>query len=92
MRKVVFTIDDIEYFKRKFKLSDEQVAEFFGEKESFKVIYTITGNGRNPDKYELTDHDGNKITLDSLNGVLKFFAKIRQILQCLFQYLPQRYT
>lgn len=71
MRKVVFTIDDIEYFKRKFKLSDEQVAEFFGEKESFKVIYTITGNGRNPDKYELTDYDGNKITLDSLNGYQK---------------------
>jgi hypothetical protein len=71
MRKVVFTIDDIEYFKQKFKLSDKQVAEFFGEKESFKVIYTITGNGRNPDKYELTDYDGNKIPLDSLNGYQK---------------------
>lgn len=71
MRKVVFTIDDIEYFKQKFKLSDEEVAEFFGEKESFKVIYTITGNGRDPDKYKLTDYNGNKIPFNSLNGYQK---------------------
>lgn len=71
MRKVVFTIDDIKYLKRKFKLSDEEVVEFFGDKQSFKIVYTITGNGRNPNKYELMDYDGNKIPLDSLNDYQK---------------------
>lgn len=71
MRKVVFQIDDIEFFKRKFNLSDNQITEIFGDKESFKVIYTIIGKGKNPDKYELTDYDGNKIPLDSLNGYQK---------------------
>ena len=68
MRKVVFTIDDIEFFRRKFKLSDKQMAEFFGDQDSFKVIYTIVGEGKRPDTYELTDYDGNKIDRQSLNG------------------------
>ena len=40
MKKVVFTIDNIEYLKREYKLSDEQAAELFREMESFKDIYT----------------------------------------------------
>ena len=59
------------FFKRKFNLPDKQMTEIFGDKESFKVIYMITSDGRNPDKYELTDYDGNKIPLDSLNGYQK---------------------
>lgn len=68
MRKVVFTIDDIEYFKQTFKLPDEQFAEIFKDKDSFKAVYTLTGNGNVPDKYDLTDYNGNKIFANSLNG------------------------
>ena len=68
MRKVTFVIDDIEYFKHEWNLSDENVVEIFGDTESFKVIYTIIGNGNNPDRYELSDFEGNKINLRGLNG------------------------
>ncbi len=71
MRKVIFTIDDIEYFKRKHHLTDERTQDIFGNQESFRVIYTIIGEGRNPDKYQLTDFDGNKISINSLNGYQK---------------------
>ena len=71
MRKVIFTIDDIEYFKKKHNLSTEQTKEIFGDKESFKAIYTIIGEGKDPDKYTLTDFDGNKININSLNGYQK---------------------
>lgn len=71
MRKVIFTIDDIEYFKRKHNLTNEQTQDIFGNKESFKVIYTIIGEGKDPDKYTLTDFDGNKININSLNGYQK---------------------
>lgn len=71
MRKVVFTIDDLEYFKRKFNFTDKQMDDFFGETESFMAIYTLTGEGKHPDKYELTDYNGNKIPLEALNGYQK---------------------
>ena len=41
MRKVIFTIDDVEYFKRSNNLTEEQKQDIFGDKESFKVIYTL---------------------------------------------------
>lgn len=71
MRKVTFTIDDLEYFKRKFSFTDRQMDEFFGDSESFMAIYTLVGEGNHPDKYELTDYNGNKISLEALNGYQK---------------------
>ena len=71
MRKITFYIDDIEFLKQKWNLSDEKIKVIFGDTESFKVIYTIIGEGKNPDKYELTDYHGNKVSLNSLNGYQK---------------------
>ena len=31
----------------------------------------MTGEGKYPDKYELTDYNGNKIPLEALNGYQK---------------------
>lgn len=71
MRKVVFTIDDLEYFKEKFNISDEAFKRIFEDEESFRAIYTLLGDDRNPNQYELTDFEGNTIFLDSLNGYEK---------------------
>lgn len=71
MRKVVFTIDDLAYFQHKWNLTDDQMRAIFPEKESFRAVYTLYGNGHNAERYELSDQDGNKIALDSLNGYEK---------------------
>ncbi|MDO5151694.1 MAG: hypothetical protein Q4D76_20290, partial [Oscillospiraceae bacterium] len=34
---------------------------------SFKVIYTLYGEGNNTDRYTLTDYEGNKIDINTLN-------------------------
>lgn len=68
MRKVVFTIDDLAWFKRFYNLTEEQKQDIFNDEESFKVIYTLYGEGKNIDRYTLTDHDGNKVKLNDLNG------------------------
>ncbi len=68
MRKVIFTIDDLEFLKRQYNLTDEQMNDIFSNKESFKVIYTLIGEDKSIDRYELTDYDGNKIILNDLNG------------------------
>lgn len=69
MRKVIFKIDDEEFFKRenKDKLTEEQWNEFFKGTNPFKAIYTIIGD-KYPDRYELTDLEGNKLIIDNLNG------------------------
>lgn len=65
MRKVTFYIDDIAYFAHKAPGVD------LGNEESFKAIYTLYGEGKNIDRYELTDMDGNKLPITSLNGYQK---------------------
>lgn len=74
MRKVIFKIDDKEYFRR--ELEKENVPNDIKEKilnsvKSFKSIYTLYGEGNNVDRYELTDYDGNKISINDLNGYEK---------------------
>lgn len=68
MRKVKFFIDDLRYFKEKFNLDDKQLKEMFNDKESFKAIYTLYGEGKTTERYELTDYSENKININSLNG------------------------
>lgn len=70
MRKVVFKIDDIAYFKKLYRLTEEQTKEIFTE-PSFKAIYTLYGHGKDVCRYELTDYDGNKINLSDLNGYIR---------------------
>lgn len=62
MRKVTFYIDDSAFFNHEAPRVD------LGDQESFKAIYTLYGEGKNIDRYELTDKFGNKIPLSSLNG------------------------
>lgn len=74
MRKVTFKIDDQEYFKRELEkenCSREQVQNILKGLGTFKAIYTLYGNGNDVDKYTLTDHDGNKININDLNGYEK---------------------
>lgn len=71
MRKVIFTIDDMEYFKRmlqKQNTTEEAQKDILDNLNQFKVIYTLYGEGKKVDRYTLTDHDGNKINLNDLNG------------------------
>lgn len=68
MRKITYRIDDWEYMKRQNNLSDEQMENIVPKSNSFRVIYTLYGEKHNIDRYELTNYDGNKIPLDSLNG------------------------
>ena len=71
MRKVIFTINDLEWMRKYYKLTEEQFSEMFKDQESFKCIYTLYGEGKIVDRYELTDYDGNKIHMDELNGYQK---------------------
>lgn len=72
MRKVTFIINDLEWMRKYYKLSDKQFNDTFADEKPFKCIYTLYGEGKKfPDKYELTDYDGNKIHMDDLNGYQK---------------------
>lgn len=71
MRKVIFKIDDIEWFRRFYKVSEEDFYKIFAGKESFKVIFTLYGNGKNVERYILTDFNGNKKNINELNGYEK---------------------
>lgn len=71
MRRVAFYIDDLEYFRKSYNLTDEQMKDIFADNDSFKVVYTLYGEKNNIDHYALTDHDGNKIDIKSLNGYQK---------------------
>lgn len=69
MRKITFIINDLEWFRKYYKISDSQFDDIFGNEKSFKCIYILYGEGKKiPERYELTDFDGNKINLDELNG------------------------
>lgn len=72
MRKVIFTINDLEWFRKFYKMSDSQFKDIFADQKPFKCIYTLYGEmEKHPDRYELTDFDGNKISIDNLNGYQK---------------------
>ena len=67
MRKVVFLIDDMKFYKRAYKLSAQEIAGIFADMKSFKVIFTIYGEGTHVDKYKLTDYNGKPISINTLN-------------------------
>ena len=67
MRKVVFLIDDMKFYKRAYKLSAQEIAGIFADMKSFKVIFTLYGEGTHVDRYKLTDYNGNTVSLNTLN-------------------------
>lgn len=72
MRKVTFIINDLEWFRKFYKMSDVQFNDIFGNEKPFKCIYVLYGEGNKIlERYELTDLDGNKIHRDELNGYQK---------------------
>lgn len=73
MRKVTFHIDDAQYFKGQFKkenpnLTDEEINSILCGQNPFRVIYSLFGDEKTIDHYELTDYDGKKININNLNG------------------------
>ncbi len=73
MRKVTFYIDDDQYFRSQFKkenpnLTDAEIEKIMENTTPFRVIYSIIGDGKTADRYELTDYNGNKINFNDLNG------------------------
>lgn len=71
MRKVIFKIDDKEYFRRELEkenVPNDIKEEILNSVKGFKSIYTLYGNEKQVDRYELTDQDGNKININDLNG------------------------
>ena len=74
MRKVIFKIDDKEYFRKYFErqnCTEEQIEKILKGIKNFKAIYTLYGEEKQVDRYELTDYDGNKIDINDLNGYEK---------------------
>lgn len=74
MRKVIFKIDDKEYFRRELEkenVPNDIKEEILNSVNGFKSIYTLYGNEKQVDRYELTDQDGNKININDLNGYEK---------------------
>lgn len=74
MRKVIFKIDDKEYFRRELKkdnCTEKQLEDILKGLGNFQAIYILYGVGNNVDRYELTDCDGNRIDINSLNGYEK---------------------
>lgn len=67
-RKVAFIINDLEYFRKFYNLTDEQFNSMLADQKPFKAVYTLIGNDKTVDKYILTDMDGNKLYMDDLNG------------------------
>lgn len=76
MRKVIFEINDREYFKKTF-IEEEGLTEnaandlISGMGDSFIAIFTLVGKDTTIDRYELTDKNGKKININSLNGYQK---------------------
>ena len=74
MRKVTFYIDDIGYLRNRLKkehdLPDSKIDEIVSGLKELKVIYSLFGD-KYIDHYELTDMDGNKVDINSLNNYEK---------------------
>ena len=66
MRKVTYTIDDLEYFRELYK----GVENIFEDGTSFRCEYTLIGNDYE-ERYLLLDPDGKKININDLNGYQK---------------------
>ena len=62
MRKVVFYIDDLCYFRKEFNLTETQTNDIFNGEDSFKVIYTLYGEEKviNKEQTEKVNENKNK--------------------------------
>lgn len=65
-RVVKYYIDDVKRMIQDYGWFKKEILEL--ELDSFKVIFTLIGEDNQVDKYKLTDYEGNKIPLSSING------------------------
>lgn len=74
MRKVIFKINEFEYLRKELEkdgCTESQIVYILKGVGNFKAIYTLYGYGKQVDRYELTDYEGNKISINDLNGYEK---------------------
>lgn len=76
MRKITFIIDDEKYFRNEFELQNPQLTEnqiddILSDIVSFKAVLTLYGEGKSLNRYELTDENGNQMSINDLNGYQK---------------------
>lgn len=74
MRKVTFEIDDKAFFKKSFMeesgMTEEKAESILADIDSFICTYSLIG-GCMPDRYELTDRNGQEMNINDLNGYQK---------------------
>lgn len=72
MRKITFIIDDMASMKELYRsdLTGEKFDEIMKDQKPFRVIFSVIGD-KCPDRYELSDMDGNKLNINDLNGYQK---------------------
>lgn len=75
MRRVTFYIDDNEFFRKelieKNGLTPKQAEEIVADLKSFVAVYILIGKGNTPDRYELYDGKGNKLSINDVNNYEK---------------------
>lgn len=86
MKKITFIIDDFEWIRQYYKLTDEQYNIFVEDRNAFKCIYTLYGEGNNPDRYDLTDFAGNRICINDLND----FQRVCILGDCIGYFMGRR--
>ena len=75
MKERKFLIDLNKYFTRDFKrqspdITDKEINNLLEGLENWQAIFILTGSdgSKQPDKYSLTDTEGNEININTLNG------------------------
>lgn len=69
MRKVTYTIDDLEYFRGLYR-GVNNLEEILSAVTPFRCEYTLIGENYER-KYLLLDPEGNKLNINDLNGYQK---------------------
>lgn len=74
IKAITFYIDDCKYFRRQLKeqgFAENSIDDILNTVEPFRAVYTLIGRPSNSDYYSLTDFDGNRISINALNGYQK---------------------
>ena len=66
MRKVVYIIDEKEYFSKLYSRTDK-LDDILSGIPPFRCVYTLIGE-KHEERYILEDPDGNKLDINSLNA------------------------
>ena len=74
MKRCTYHINDTEYMRRMYE-DVPNIDEILSDLDPFICKYTLfiedTNGGSHPTRFELTDADGNKLDINTLNGYQK---------------------